>query len=335
MADTKEQSGGIVTVTKTESTSDLDVLAILAAQKEEAAADGDGEVTPDADETKETPGEVTPSTGKADDESDEDDDDEKPLDFKTLSPKEQKLVAKALQTKRAKDKKELRELRDKTTALESEIAGLKKGTAPKDEPAPVKKAETLDKPVRPKLKDYIGREEEYDQAMEAFQEADYTYRKAKEAEEARATAQQIADAKVVSDFNEKAEKFMETHPDYEDVMDSDVPLSPIMFGAMLENGPELGYWFGTNPEEALKISKMADRAADKAIMKIVFKLEEEAAKGSSKAQTASSGKKPEPPVPVKAGTAKTVVAKDPSKMTFKEREREFAKTHPGVLNYEP
>lgn len=349
-----EELGGIVTTVKTQETSDLDVRALLEANKEEIEAAG-GASNDEEKATDQTPevkvetkkaGEPKATTAEPKKEKTEDDDDSKPLDFNSLSPAEQKLVAKAFKQQRLKDRKETRETREKLATLEAEIAGLKKGATATEQPKP--KAATIEKPSRPRRREFPegqDGDDAFDAAMDKFQDDDYSFRKAQDLAAQRAAEQRDADQKSISAFNEAADKFMEEHEDYEDVMDSDAPLTAIMFGYMVENAaPELGYFWAQHPEEAEKISKMAPRQQERAIVRLHVKLEQEAeaaataakaeADKNKKTTTATPGQKPEPPKPV-AARGNTTVAKDPAKMSFREREKEYARTHPGVLNYEP
>lgn len=308
-ANPADDVGGIVTTVRTESTSDLDVTNRLKAEQEEYEASPEGIKAKEAKVKEEIKEEV----------KEEADDDDDKVDFKSLSPKQQKAVSK-LYKERRQEKREFRDMQTKIDDLEAKIAG--KG----GEPAPV--AEQITKPVKPRAIDFKD-EKAFDAAEDEYEEKMYKYRRALERAEEEETQRQRADAKTVNDFNVAALKFAETHPDYEEVMDSDVPTSNLMFGAIVDEGPALGYYFATHPEDSAKIAAMPQKQAVKAITRIIVKLEDEA---GATPPPPKVKKKEEPPEPVKGGTAP---AKDVSKMTFKEREREFAKTHPGALNYTP
>src|SRR2546430_1216678 len=103
-ANLSEEIGGIVTTGKNQDTSDLDVQALLEANKAENESAGDEGDEPVVEEKKETkPGKEKAKTGEPKtDDQDDDDDDDKSIDFKSLSPKEQKLVAKAFQQQRSR-----------------------------------------------------------------------------------------------------------------------------------------------------------------------------------------------------------------------------------------
>jgi hypothetical protein len=216
-------------------------------------------------------------------------------------------------------------------ALETRIADKR------TEAAPVVKAQESGRPRRPRPEDF-DKTETYDEAVEQYEDALYDFRLKKESREIQDQTALEEDDKVVKSFNKAARAFAEEHDDYEEVMeDSEAPLSPRMFGAVLEHGPVLGYYFAKHPKDAGRISEMTDKDADKAIMRIVMKIEDEtaeAAKETQKAPGTPPAKKPDPPNPTAGrGSAGTVV-KDRSQMTFKEREKEFAKRNPGAFTYD-
>ena len=107
-------------------------------------------------------------------------------------------------------------------------------------------------------------------------------------------------------------------------------MTTTMFGAVIEEGPALGYYLATHASEAKKIFAMGDtRQAERTLFRIAVKLETEGEETPS-----PKPKKPEPPETVR-GTGAGNLRKDPDKMTFKEREREIHKRSPGSFNYEP
>jgi hypothetical protein len=338
----KEESGGIVTTVKTNESQDLDFLAAKAA-REEAAGEKTADETPVEkaavkDESKS--GEKTAPTGEP--KKEDEDLGAGPIDLEKLTPRERMLVERAYKDNRLVARREARSLKEQLAGLEAEIAGLKKGATVTPEPKTVRE---VGKPVRPRRTDFAeGKEGDtaFETATDKYEDDSFKYRKQVETQATEAERQRIEDKKVVDAYNEKADEFMETHPDYEDVMDSELPITAIMFGYMLENGPEFGYYLAKHPEETEKLARMSEKKQDRACMRIAVKIEQEA-EASAKAKkdqltetpkSETKEKKPDPPKPV-SGRGNTTVAKDPAKMTFKEREREFARTHPGVLNYEP
>lgn len=338
-----EETGGVVTTVRTETTGDLDVKKILddqaaaqAAEDEAAKAKKDGEVEDKPGKKEAATGAAKDDKGKGKGKEDEGLDDEL-LDFKSLPPAQQKAVARLFKERRA-EKRDMRELRSEIAALNARIAG-----GSNRELAPVAKPAKLTRPVRPVATDFKD-EKKFNAAQDKFDDDLHAFRKQEEAEEADVYDSAAEDAKVIESFNDAAEKFAEAHDDYEDVMDTAVPLSQVMFGAVLEHGPALGYWFGKNPDEARKIIKMTPAKANIAITRIMVKIEdeEEAAKeGTEKEGAEKEGKqltektkKPDPPSTVR-GTMTAAPVKDRSQMTFKEKEQAYAKRNPGALNYTP
>ena len=148
--------------------------------------------------------------------------------------------------------------------------------------------------------------------------------------------QREADKATVTRFNAMVEEFEKTTPDYSDVMDeADNDVSDVMFGAIVSEGPALGYYFAKHPDESAKIARMNERDAVKAIMRIVIKIEDESksSQDHKKDEPKQQLKKPDPPAQLQGRGAPA--PKDRSKMTFKEREREAFKRNPGAFNYEP
>lgn len=330
--------GGIVTTVKTESTSDLDVVRILKEREQEYADSPEGKAAAEkkiaddkaAEELAAKEKEKAKTKKKPEDDEEDDEDDDEPVDFKSLSPAQQKAITKVYKDRRL-DKKKLRELEtkmDELTAAATKPAGDKSG-----DPAPA--VTQLVKPVKPKVTDYPN-EKAFDEAMEQYDEDKYKYRRAVERQEELVRAQEEADRVTVKRFNDAVVKFTETHPDYDEVMDSEVPTSNLMFGAIVDEGPALGYYFAKHPKEAAEIAVMPNKQAIKAITRIIVKLEDGESAPNAKEkekETPPKTKKSEPPAPL--GGAGPVAEKDRSQMTFKEREREYAKKHPGALNYEP
>lgn len=313
MADGDEPTG-TTTVVKKESTDDLDVVEQVAASKTE-----EEEEQPQAKPEK--------KVVAADD---NDDDDE--LDFKSLSPKQQRAIGRVYKEKRDDRKRiraletQIRELMDRTadnrgnaTAVESETISERTGLQRPTKPDPSKYKTDAD---------FMRAEEEYEDKL-------YEYRKALEQVKKQEEELKAERDRVIISYNDAVEKFIETHPDYEEAMDQDTPMSKVMFGAVLENGPALGYYLAKNPEVASKIYKMSANEAYKSLMKIVVKLEEndEEPPAQKKRQQEPPKKKQDEPPQTLSGKGG---APPPTRaQSFREREKAYAKEHPGELLYEP
>lgn len=359
--DENTEEGGIVTVVRKDAqvTKDVDVQARLAqsraedeeetrkaGEKAEGAAADKQDPKPDGKPDKQA-AEGSGKPAKDAKAGDADDDDEE-LDFNSLTPKQQKAVAK-LYKERRQGRRAMRELGDEMADLRHEIAGIKKGGAPAAA-AEQRRPALIAKPVKPKAEDFAN-PEDLTKAEETYDEQKYQYRRQQEALERRAAEQKEQDDLVVAEFNKQAKAFAKEHKDYEDVMESSAPLTGIMFGHVLEHGPELAYWFAKHADRTEEISEMNESGQDRACNRIRVKLEDAAeerkkaaeaadGKGDDKGKGKEGGKakvKPdedEPPATVQ-GRGAPAAGVDRSKMTFKDREKELHKRNPSAFNYNP
>ncbi len=301
----RPETGGIVTTVKTPVSKDLDFQARLKelnGEEEPVVADEPAVVV--ADEPAKT---------------DEPTDDWQ----KNLTPEQRKEV-NALYKERKKAARELRELRQRVDQLAAQTPAK-----PAEARAPAK----LARPVKPDATTFRGAPEEFARLEEKYEDDLYDYRKQLDEEKETEKKQQQTKVETVQRFNNQVDEFAEKTPDYEEVMDeADNEVSDLMFGAIIQEGPALGYYFATHPEESAKVARMSEADAVKAVMRVVIKLEE-AAKPPKKEEP-KPPKQNAPATVVKGQVAPTVV-KDSSKMSFKERERAFHKRNPGMFNYEP
>lgn len=308
-------TGGIVTTVKEETTKDLDVVAHVA-----ESDDGKGK-------------EEKPPAG------------EKPA-AKIVNDDDLK---KQLDSSNAVRRRQDRELRE----LKAEVEKLKTAKPADEKPAAEPKTRLV-KPAKPNPTDFSDAAK-FDRAEEKYAEdlAEYTYL-TKRSEELRREAeeeQQAEDAEIIDAFNSAAAEYEKAHPEYRDDMaNAEVEMSSVMFGMVIEEGPALGHYFALHPDEADAIREITDnpqakkserayrraeRKAVRAIDKIISKLEADAAPTKKPAEETppKSVKKPSEPVARVAGGGAAAATSDKSKMTFKERETEYARTHPGELNY--
>jgi hypothetical protein len=86
---------------------------------------------------------------------------------------------------------------------------------------------------------------------------------AKEKTDAAAVKAKEENDKTLAEFAERKAKFIEDHPDYEDLVenadpDKELQISIPMANAILndEDGPAIAYYLGQNPDEASRISKL-------------------------------------------------------------------------------
>lgn len=163
---------------------------------------------------------------------------------------------------------------DALLALQAEHAALRKAQEDAKPPEPVKVDATPPRPTRDQFDD----PDAYDEAVISWSKAEGV----REAEAAAAAAKAAAEALTAKTEREAAEQAHKTqveqieatwktrreaalvkYPDYEAVAESDaVSISDPMAAAILqsENGTDIAYHLGQNPEEAARIAKLPNVA---------------------------------------------------------------------------
>lgn len=121
-------------------------------------------------------------------------------------------------------------------------------------PAAITKAEAAD-PTKPEA----GNFDTYEEFTEKF--ANWLWDKREKAATA-AVEQEHAKAaatKVLDKWTDRVDEAREAHEDYDDVVQEDVPITQAMEQALLESeqGAEMAYYLGQNPDEAARISKLS------------------------------------------------------------------------------
>ena len=200
---------------------------------------------------------------------------------KTLTQAEvDEIVQKRLAKERRKLEREIR--------LETENEYLKRGTQ-KEEP----QAQT-GKPAT----EQFGTYEEY---LEALAKYTVTEERKKAQQEDEAKKAHETTKQKVATYAERADKARETLADFDDVVDQDLPISQAMVESITDSeiGPQIAYYLGKNPQEALRIAKLPPMAAAREIGKLEAKLTP--ADEPEKTETTPS-KAPKPPSPVKGAT---------------------------------
>ena len=126
--------------------------------------------------------------------------------------------------------------------------------------------------------------------------------------------------KVLLEFADRKEKFIETNPDYAEVVENDdVQISIPMANAILtdEDGPAIAYYLGKNRDEAERISKLPAVQAVAALGRIAARL----------AAKPAPVTKPAPLAPLKTGS-ETATRKTAAEESMDEygarRQREIA-----------
>ncbi len=147
------------------------------------------------------------------------------------------------------------EIRELKAQLAKPAAEVKPGiaTPPVTEPA---KADQTGKPVAANFTTY----EEFVEALTDWK-ADQ-----RDALRAQVEAQTSAAATVKT----QVEAARLAHPDYDDVVTNDIPISPAMAEVLvgMETGAEVAYYLGSNPTEAARIAKLSPAQAGVALAKI-------------------------------------------------------------------
>lgn len=176
---------------------------------------------------------------------------------------------------------------DATTNLTKALEGIETLTkaqatkisaeAEKADPRPAR--DTYDDPAKYEsdLVDWAGRRA----ALVAKADSEKAVADALAKEKTDAQTRQIKEQndKTLSEFTERKAKFIEDHPDYEELVESADPekelqISIPMANAILtdEDGPAIAYYLGQNPDEATRISKLSGVQAIAALGRIAARL---------------------------------------------------------------
>jgi hypothetical protein len=212
---------------------------------------------------------------------------------KTLTQAE---VDEIVQSRLAKERRKLeREIR-----LETENEYLKKN-AQKEEPAATPE-------VKPVPENY-GTYEEY---LEALTKHTVAEERKKAIAETQADNEKKATQEKVTTYNERANKAREAHPDFDTVVDQDLPVSKAMMESIIDSelGAEIAYHLGKNPAEAHRISLLSPLAAAREIGKLEAKLTP-----AEKPTIEEPSKAPKPATPVKGTSTPSNVPSDNDSIT--------------------
>lgn len=205
--------------------------------------------------------------------------------------------------------------RDKYAALaraeraEAELAQMRSSSQPTERKVePAKPATDDGKPVRPKI-DAFPTFEAYEAARDEYVDkmTDWkTDQKLKErdhkTERSRLETEQ---AKAVTTYQQKAKAFLESHPDFDEVV-AGIPVSPTVVGIIQssEHGPEIAYELGKNPEEAKRIAMLPPIQAAVEMGAIKSRIASKAS-GEKKPETKRVSSAPDPIAPVGGSGGKT------------------------------
>jgi len=162
----------------------------------------------------------------------------------------------------------------------------------------------------PKLEQYESIEEYLDALAEhkAAQKADKVF-KEREASE-RQQRQQTEQAKLHEGFTKQTEQARQAYDDFDDVVDNpDLPISQAMAEAIMrsQNGADVAYYLGKNPEEAHRLASLDPFSAAVEIGRIAATVVRPQPRKASNA-----------PPPIQPVGTRAAPVKDPEKMSTEE-----------------
>lgn len=140
----------------------------------------------------------------------------------------------------------------------------------------------------------------------------------------RAEAQKRYEAgqqKLQSEFIDRLNAARKEIPDYDEVVgDAEIDVVPHVASYIAESelGPKLGYHFAKNPDELERIQKLPPIRGIAELGKLELKLEKKPEAEVKKDDKPASISKAPSPISTVDASSKTVVTKDPAKMTLQE-----------------
>lgn len=167
-------------------------------------------------------------------------------------------------------------------------------------------------PVKPTLENCGYDEAKYDAAIEQYVADKAAYQAHQQTVEARQREQQLQQHKRDADFQAKAADFAGKNPDYFVTVHNDaLRITGDMAEAIKasDNGPEIAYYLGKNADLAAKIATLDPKFQYLEIGRLQAEIS---------ARKPPSAEPSKAPPPIKPVGAKSVVQKDPSRMTDAE-----------------
>lgn len=162
----------------------------------------------------------------------------------------------------------------------------------------------------PQGKPELGQYESYDAYVEALTEWKLEQRESQRQQEEDGRRRQAEQTKTQEAVGNQIEKGRDKYDDYDAVVfNPKVPITEAMVSAMLDldNGHDVAYYLGSNPQEATRIAQLSPFAQAREIGKLEIKLAAKPAKTVSDA-----------PPPITPVGNKSTATKDPAQMTDKE-----------------
>ena len=208
--------------------------------------------------------------------------------------------------------KRIQRLNSRLAAVEEENARLRSGVAV----APAQEPEALTEPQPPdemKFSNYAefkAAERKYFSDLAEFKaEQKIQARDKAKATETEAAKARERDAEAKTTWSKRLEAAHAAHPDLEDLLEEDLPTSPVMQTFLMDSvhGGEMLHHLASHPDECRRIASLSPRGAEIALARIEDEIS--AKKPPEQKRTTSA---PAPLQPLK-GTG--TVAKDPSKLS--------------------
>jgi DNA repair exonuclease SbcCD ATPase subunit len=178
----------------------------------------------------------------------------------------------------------------------------------------------IKEPVKPTLESVGYDEARFEAAIEQYAAEKAAYQSHQQTIESKQREQQLLQHRAEQDFQARSAQFAAQNPDYfMTIQNPDLRITGEMAEAIkaVDNGPELAYYLGKNPDLAAKIASLDERRQFLEIGRLQAEI------SARKPLSAEPSKAPPPIKPV--GT-KATVQKDPSRMTDKEF-AEWRKAH--------
>lgn len=219
---------------------------------------------------------------------------------------EQETEPQRLSRRQKAVQKATEQMRKDLETATKRIAELEKGgSKEKKEPEPEPEPEGA-----PKRADFAS-DEEFQDAM-----FDYRYQERKKKEDSlnaeRSENERLQ--KNWSGYKEKVADFKEDHDDWDEVVNTNIPIMESVYLAVheLENGPEVVYYLGKHPDYAKKLHAMSSLSAVMEIGNLSERLKPKSAKREADESRGPAIRKiPDPVEPVStAATSSTSTSKD-------------------------
>lgn len=166
--------------------------------------------------------------------------------------------------------------------------------------------------------------ESYEAYIEALADWKYEQRRKADSEktekESRERQAKQRQAEALDGFEERAEKAREKYEDFDDVAFSNFPVTEAMTEAILasDSGPELLYYLGNNPKEALRIAKLPPFVAARELGRLEAKLPD-------LSKPASAAPAPINPVKPKSNASETPSESDDMKSWIAKRNKQLGR----------